>query len=136
MSYYNPADDYGEHPRQGWTEVEALESTAERLRARADKIEENAAKARERAAIAQDFAETFPENEADRVVFFKKRFSAHGPQYTYSAVCYPMWNGQFLWASTGPKAPKGFTRMELITWLLRGEGVDELWTVTEFEKIV
>jgi hypothetical protein len=128
--------DFGQAKQQSWTEIQRIENAAEQHRARADKLEEQAEKCRERAATLDIFSDEFPEDIVDTIIYFKKRFHNSSTQYTYSAVCYKDWSGHTFWASTGPKAPKGFTRAELIAWLASGDGVDELWVATEFEKIV
>lgn len=72
------------------------------------------------------------EPDADKaVIYFEKRFSARGTDYTYAAVK----AGDGLWYTTGPKAPKGYRWDALLDWIFEYDEDIEIFVAGSFEPL-
>lgn len=104
--------------------AEVLEFQAERLLARAAEVR------RKYERFGED---DFPDGA---VIIFDKVFHeymgkaiAPSKPYHYAALKF-----NNLWSTTGPRSPKSYTWDELIRWM--GEGVEEIYYVTEMKRFV
>jgi hypothetical protein len=106
----------------------------------ADALERQAGRLMEQAAALREKYARFGEDDFSpgSVIIFDKVFYEYNGRplpkpskaYFYAAIKAP----DGLWSTTGPRAPKSYTWDELIRWM--GEGVTEVYYVTEMEKFV
>lgn len=68
------------------------------------------------------------------IVWWEMKFSQSGPIYTYAAVK----ANDGLWYTTGPRAPKGYSWEQLISWIVQNDyrEIDvPIWLVDEITQI-
>jgi len=75
--------------------------------------------------------EPTPDPDGANVIWFRKRFTPGGTDYTYAAVQTP----EGTWYTTGPRTPKAYTWEDLVEWIFDDNPDAQVWVAATWEPL-